>query len=309
MILHDLVDEFILDQRVRGNSQATIDYYSFALNLFLSFYGSDRDVSDLTLTLCKQYYVHLSDDKTVNSVSIQSYVRGLRTFLRWLYNNNYIEENICDKFKLPKASRKVIDILSDKEIDDLLLSLSGNEWLTVRNRLIVALMLDSGLRLNEVVTLRSSAVHLKDRYLIVTGKGDKQRTVPFGSYTAQTLEDYLRLTQNARSDGFLIIKVSETLCGFEPITQATIKNMFRRLKSRSGISRLYPHLLRHTFATRYLENGGNIYTLQAILGHSSLDMVKKYLHLASSRIRSDFPRFSPLDNIKRPTQVSESWSE
>lgn len=75
--------------------------------------------------------------------------------------------------------------------------------------------------------------------------------------------------------------------------------MFRRLRVRSGVHRLYPHLLRHTFATRFLENGGNIYTLQAILGHSSLEMVKKYLHLASSRIRADFPKFSPLDNIKK----------
>lgn len=299
MILQDAIDEFILDQRVRGNSQATIDYYSFALGLFSQFFGSDRVLSDLSLKLCKEYYVYLIEDKSINSVSIQTYIRALRSFLRWLYDNDYIDSNICEKFKLPKATRKVIDVLSDEEIGRLLSALSGNEWLTVRNRLIVALMLDSGLRLNEVVTLRSSAVHLKDRYLIVTGKGDKQRTVPFGSFTASTLEDYLRITQNARSDGSLIIKVSETQCGFEPITQATIKNMFRRLKARSGIPRLYPHLLRHTFATRFLENGGNIYTLQAILGHSSLDMVKKYLHLASTRIRADFPRFSPLDNIKK----------
>ena len=299
MNINIAINDFLLDQRVRGNSQATIDYYSFALGLFSQYVGPDFVLSDLSLRLCKEYYVYLIEDKSVNSVSVQSYIRGLRSFLRWLYDNDYIDTNICEKFKLPKASRKVIDVLSDEEIERLLACLSGTEWLTVRNRLIVALMLDSGLRLNEVVTLRSSAVHLKERYVIVTGKGDKQRTVPFGSFTAQTLEDYLLITQQARSDGNLIIKVSETHCGFEPITQATIKNMFRRLKARSGINRLYPHLLRHTFATRYLENGGNIYTLQAILGHSSLEMVKKYLHLASTRIRADFPRYSPLDNIKK----------
>ena len=216
-----------------------------------------------------------------------------------MYNEEYIEINICERFKLPKATRKVIDILSDEEIERLLAALSGSEWLTVRNRLIVSLMLDSGLRLNEVVTLQASSVHLKDRYLIVTGKGDKQRTVPFGEFTAKTLEEYYRVIQKAGIHGNLLIKVSQTLCGFEPITEATIKNMFRKLKARANIPRLYPHLLRHTFATRYLENGGNIYTLQAILGHTSLEMVKKYLHLASSRIRADFPRFSPLDNIKK----------
>ncbi len=299
MLLNQALDDFLLDQKVRGNSLQTIDYYSYALQIFSRFYGYDRDLSDLTLRICKEYYLYLIDDKSINSVSVQSYIRGLRSFLRWLYNEDYIDVNICEKFKLPKASRKVIDVLSDEEIDKLLAALSGDEWLTVRNRLIVALMLDSGLRLNEVVTLRRSCVHLNDRYLIVTGKGDKQRTVPFGEFTARTLSEYLKVTDSAGYTDTLIIKVSETLCGFEGITQATIKNMFRRLKVRAGIPRLYPHLLRHTFATRYLENGGNIYSLQQILGHTSLEMVKKYLHLATSRIRADFPRFSPLDNIKK----------
>lgn len=299
MTIKNAYDDFILDQRVRGNSSSTLDYYTFTLGLFLTFVGPDLDVSKLTLQLCKDYYIHLVEDKTVNSVSIQSYIRGLRSFLKWLYNNEYIDVNICDKFKLPKATRKVIDVLSDEEIDKLLAALDGHEWLTVRNRLIVALMLDSGLRLNEVVTLRRSCVHLHERYLIVSGKGDKQRVVPFGEFTADTLSEYLAVTDSVAYTDTLIIKVSETLCGFEGITQATIKNMFRRLKARCGIPRLYPHLLRHTFATRYLENGGNIYSLQQILGHSSLEMVKKYLHLANSRIRKDFPRFSPLDNRKR----------
>lgn len=299
MTIREAIDSFLLDQRVRGNSSKTIDYYSFALGLFSDYVGADHDVSYVNLRLCKEYYLHLVEDKNVNSVSIQSYIRGLRSFLRWLYEEEYIETNICDKFKLPKATRKVIDVLSDEEIDRLLASLSGSEWLTVRNRLIVALMLDSGLRLNEVVTLQASAVHLNDRYLIVTGKGDKQRTVPFGEFTAKTLEEYISITKNAGVKTGLLIKVSETLCGFEPVTESTIKNIFRKLKVRANIPRLYPHLLRHTFATRYLENGGNIYTLQMILGHTSLEMVKKYLHLATTRIRADFPKFSPLDNIKK----------
>ena len=299
MVLSDAIDSFLLDQRVRGNSIRTVDYYAFSLGLFSEYFGSYSSVSDITLATCKKYYLYLVENKNVNSVSVQSYIRGLRTFLKWLYDEKLIDENICQKFKLPKATRKVIDVLSDEEISRLMSTLSTSDWLTVRNRLIVALMLDSGLRLNEVVTLQASSLHIKDRYLIVTGKGDKQRTVPFGEYTAKTLDEYLNLTINAGIKTNLIIKVSETQCGFEPVTESTIKNMVRKLKVRANIPRLYPHLLRHTFATRYLENGGNIYTLQAILGHSSLDMVKKYLHLATTRIRADFPKYSPLDNIKK----------
>ncbi len=299
MTLNDSIQDFLLDQRVRGNSINTVTYYSFSLMPFCEFFGYESDISSLTVSVCKKYYIHLVEDKDINSVSIQTYIRALRSFLRWLFEEELIDINICSKFKLPKATRKVIDVLSDAEVDKLLAAVSGSEWLTVRNRLIVALMLDSGLRLNEVVTLQRSSVHLKDRYLIVTGKGDKQRTVPFGSFTASVLEEYLTITKNSGVSSALLIKVSDTLFGYEPITQSTVKNLFRKLKVRADIPRLYPHLLRHTFATRFLENGGNIYALQAILGHSSLEMVKKYLHLASARIRADFPRFSPIDNIKK----------
>ena len=81
----------------------------------------------------------------------------------------------------------------------------------------------------------------------------------------------------------------------EPIVDTTIKQLFRKLKIQSGVKRLHPHLLRHTFATRYLENGGNIFSLQLLLGHTSLEMVKNYLHLAQTRVRKDFVNFSPLD--------------
>lgn len=299
MTIQFAINEFLLDQRVRGNSPQTLDYYSFALNLFEKYCEPDLDVFKIDVKLCKNYYVFLSNKKELNSVSIQSYIRALRSFLKWLFLEEYIDTNICEKFKLPKATRKVIDVLSDEEINKLLTCVTCSDWISVRNRLIVALMLDSGLRLNEVVTLQFSSLHLSERYFIVSGKGNKQRIVPFGDFTYLTLMDYLDLTSNVPSMCSLLIKVSEIHCGFEPITQATIKNMFRRLKVRSGIARLSPHLLRHTFATRYLENGGNIYSLQAILGHSSLEMVKKYLHLASTRIRADFPKFSPLDNIKK----------
>ena len=297
-MLQFYIDEFLLDQAARGNSSDTLTYYRSCFDRFIKFTGDDFELKNLTPRFLKQYVVYLSNTE-LTSVSVQSYVRGLRSFLSWLYDNDYISLNLCINFKLPKATRKVIDVLSDVEIDRILSSLSGSEWLNIRNKLIVSLMLDSGLRLNEVVTLRRDQVNLKDRYLIVTGKGDKQRIVPFGLSTYQTLQSYLAAISSAGDQEILLIKVSETLCGFEPITQATIKNMFRRLRIRANVPRLYPHLLRHTFATRYLENGGNIYQLQAILGHSSLEMVKKYLHLAQNRIRADFPKFSPLDNIKK----------
>lgn len=89
------------------------------------------------------------------------------------------------------------------------------------------------------------------------------------------------------------------LSNLEPVTDVTIRQMFRKLKKQSGVPRICAHLLRHTFATRYLENGGDMYTLQQILGHTSLEMVKKYVHSTTRKTLPNFPKYSPLDNLKR----------
>lgn len=305
MLLSEAVDEFLLYQRTLGNSPKTLEYYAISLKLFRDYFdGADVDVQSINVKLCREYYVHLTE-RDIASVSVQSYVRALRAFLRWLYEDELIEQNICAKFKLPKAQRKVIDVLTDTEILRIYQALEGDDPISLRNQIIVSLMLDCGLRLNEVVTLKLPLVHLRERYLIVTGKGNKQRVVPFGEKLAELLTKYiswrLKTMYSLSCADTLIIKLStfSNMWLYESCTEHTLKQFFRKLKKRCGVPRLYPHLLRHTFATRYLENGGNIYSLQAILGHTSLEMVKRYLHLATSRIRADFPNFSPLDNLTK----------
>ena len=297
------IEDFLLYQRSCGNSPDTLSYYATALRFFRE-YSKGMSVEDITLRHCRSYYVHLTE-RDLSSVSIQSYVRALRSFINWLYDEELIDVDICARFKLPKAQRKVIDILTDEEIRAVYRSLEGSDPLVLRNRLILSIYLDCGLRLNELVGLKISDVHRRERYLIVSGKGNKQRMVPYGAFTEQCLEQYLswRLKQqyiNTVADT-LIIKVSAPgkLWKYESVSEITIKQLFRKLRKRCGVSRLHPHLLRHTFATRYLENGGNIFALQAILGHTSLEMVKRYLHLAMSRIRSDFTSFSPLDCLEK----------
>ena len=153
-------------------------------------------------------------------------------------------------------------------------------------------MLNSGLRLHEVVTLTLDHLHLPEGYLIVDGKGNKQWLVPIGLHTRKVLFRYL-----SRRPGCAPADRVFLMSSLEPITDNTVRQMFRKLKQRAAIPRLRAHLLRHTFATRYLENGGDMYALQQILGHTSLEMVKKYVHSIPQKTVPGFPRFSPLDNL------------
>lgn len=291
MTIRECIDDFLIEQQVRGNSPKTQKHYFQCLGLFERFQSpKNPDISAVSVSDCKAYYIHLSN-RNVSSVTVQTYIRALRAFLSWCYLEGYISENIPKKFRLPKAQKKKIDILTDSEVEQLFRCLSGRDFISVRNYCIVALMIDSGLRLNEVVTIRRDKIHIAEGYAIVNGKGNKERFVPLGLNSKRALLRYCAIVPNKEKETPLFVK--DTLI---PIKESTVKQLFRKLKSRSGIPRLYPHLLRHTFATRYIERGGDIYSLQSILGHTSLEMVKKYVHLIPSKTVVNFAVLSPLDN-------------
>lgn len=291
MTIRECIDDFLIEQQVRGNSPKTQKHYFRCLGLFERFQSpKNPDISAVSVSDCKAYYIHLSN-RNVSSVTVQTYIRALRAFLSWCYLEGYISENIPKKFRLPKAQKKKIDILTDSEVEQLFRCLSGRDFISVRNYCIVALMIDSGLRLNEVVTIRRDKIHIAEGYAIVNGKGNKERFVPLGLNSKRALLRYCAIVPNKEKETPLFVK--DTLI---PIKESTVKQLFRKLRSRSGIPHLHPHLLRHTFATRYIERGGDIYSLQSILGHTSLEMVKKYVHLIPSKTVVNFAVLSPLDN-------------
>lgn len=292
MTLQNAIDEFLIEQQIRGNSDKTILYYKRCLGFFSSYNDfKSRLIGSISVSDCKSYLLYLNTKK-VTTTTIQTYIRALRVFLTWCYSENYIDVDISEKFRLPKAKRKTIDVLTDEEIKRLFACLNGRDFYSIRNYCIVALMLDSGLRLNEVVTLETDKVHIVEGYVIVNGKGNKERIVPLGLNSKKALLRYMSIVP--KSDLKTPLFVKDTLT---PLQQSTVKQLFRRLKVKSSIPRLRPHLLRHSFATRYLENGGDIYSLQLILGHTSLEMVKKYIHLTNSKTAVNFSNYSPLDTV------------
>ena len=291
MLLSAAIEEFILDQRVKGNSRKTLIYYEQNLATFRVFLG-ERSLDDITLSDCRLYYDYIAG-KNILSISVQSNIRAVRAFLKWCWINEYMSIDLCRRFRLPKAKQTVIDVLTDEEIQKIYAFYSGDTFHQRRNLAMFALMLDSGLRLGEVVSARRDKLRLPDFALIVHGKGNKERTVGFGENTARILSRYLELCPAA---DYLFLKTDEN-GNFLPITEHTVRDVFKVLKKYSGVPRIHPHLLRHTFATRYLQNGGNLMTLQMLLGHTSLEMVKHYLHLALSRSQKEFVSFSPLDRL------------
>ena len=291
MNLKSAVNEFLITQKIKGNSLKTIEYYSEVLQYFLDFIG-DIELETLKLSDLNRYYIEQSNRK-ISSVTVQSYMRGLRAFLNWCYGEEYMTVKLTEKFKLPKSQKSVIDVLNDYEIHMLFSVFDLRSVLGLRDYCICSLMLDCGLRKNEVVKQTISRYKAPDGYLIVHGKGNRERVVPMGFNTRKYLLKYHTKIKNLQGD--ILFRKNNG----DPITDNTVKQLFSRLKAQTGIQRLHPHLLRHTFATRFIENGGDVFTLQQLLGHTTLEMSKRYTHMSNAKIIEKYRCFSPIDNMKK----------
>ena len=164
-----------------------------------------------------------------------------------------------------------------------------------RNQTIFMLLLDTGLRIAELTNLKMRDIHMNEGFLKVLGKGKKERIVPIGNNAQRALQRYL-FRHRPEPTNVGVDNVFLSIYG-TPLTENSIKLMFARLAKRSTVQRLHAHLCRHTFATRFLINGGDVFTLQQILGHSTLEMVRHYVNLASNHIAIQHQRFSPLDRL------------
>lgn len=300
------IEEFLIDQELKGNTHNTICTYKTILGFFSSYLGGSTLLNDITLMDIKKYQLFLSDKnrnfniettlkQKLTKTTVQTYIRHIRAFMNWLYEEGYITDSIGKKIKLPKSPKKTIEILSEEEIQTLYKSINDRTEFGLRNKCVISLMLDSGLRRNEAITLDISSIHFTQNVIKVFGKGEKERIVPMGQYTKKLLFKYLngyRPMPEYPTDR-VFLSQDKT-----PITEDVIKMLFYRLKRKTGIQRLKPHLLRHTFATRYLMNGGDAFSLQMILGHTSLEMTRKYSHIASSYTVKNFKNLSTLDRLK-----------
>ena len=286
-------------------SANTLDAYCKDLDKLRNYLsGENIDMLEVTLDDLHHFIASLHD-VGIHPRSQARILSGIRSFYRFLLLEDYIESDPTELIENPRLGIRLPDVLSVHEIDTIIASVDLSKTEGQRDRAILEVLYSCGLRVSELCNLKLSDLNLPEGFIRVEGKGNKQRLVPYGAAVEQCLNEYLvwRSAQQYRNtvSDRLIIKVStfSNLWLYDDCCETTIKQLFRKLRKRCGVERLHPHLLRHTFATRFLENGGNIFALQAILGHTSLEMVKRYLHLANSRIRADFSAFSPLDRLEK----------
>ena len=284
-MLSALIDKFLKEQVFKGNSKVTIDWYRHNLNSFVEWLCSNdttADKSALTLNNFVNYGVYLRGKQKkrngdlLSESSVVGTLRAVKVFYNFCIAQGEIED-ISKSLKLPKVHHKVSEILTNKEIQTLY-ACFDDTMTGLRNKCFVTLMLDSGLRRSEVSRLNIEDFKANSHIIVVNGKGGKQRIVPIGETSQSLIADYIKLFRSSASPAEPLFLESRN---HGRCSDNLVKQVFQDLKVKSGIDRLHPHLLRHTFATYYIADGGDLETLRLILGHANIQTTQIYLHMAS----------------------------
>lgn len=289
---------YLLAVGARHLSEHTIRDYVNTLTKFSNFLNEDLPVDEITRHHIEAF---LAGQTKVSNKTLLNYHVGLSALWTWAVSEHIVPKHIVREVKPPKPEQKEIVPFTVVEIRAMLEVVGRNtagqannkhvKDSVDRNRAILLLLLDTGMRASELCGLNFSHVDSHNRRIRVMGKGAKERTIPFSPRTGQVLWRYLTSRQDVRANDSLIATVDE-----HRLNRSRLQKILGKIGDRGGISKVHPHRFRHTFAIQYLRNGGDPYTLQALLGHSSLDMVKNYLRIAQIDIDSAHRRASPVDN-------------
>jgi len=313
MVFEEFINRYRLSNRAEGKSEKTIQWYDDILKSFyvhLKNTGNNNGISCLNMENAREYILYLrnkprfeghpfipTQNATLSPQTLRCHTRGLKAFSTWLFLNDYTSENRLKNLRLPKAPKILVEPLTEKDIKKITSFIDQNRPTGVRNYTIFVTALDNGLRASEIAGITLGNFNSKDGYMKVMGKGAKERIVPVGEFVKMRLWHYIDKVRpesvGPEHDRLFLSREGK------PITANTIKLIFTRLAKGSGVKRLHAHLCRHTFAINYLLNGGDIFSLKEILGHTTLDMVNHYLHFTGSQITAQHHKYSPMDKSQK----------
>lgn len=261
------INEWLMDCKLENKSPATLRFYRYFTKGFLADIG-DRPIGQITPDMVRLYFANAQDG---HQHAHASRFRAIRRLFRWAVEMHYIEHSPVT-IKPPKVPEVIQPTLSAADCDALLKACSGK--FASRDKAILLVFMDTGARLGEMTRLKLDHVSLEGRLLKLLGKGNKERIVAIRPETARTIWQYYKWrTDYAFGKKLDHLWISDDR---KPLTQHGIELVLQRVSKKAGVANCHPHAFRHTFAQNFLEAGGNPLDLQYLLGHTTLEMVRRY---------------------------------
>ena len=289
---------FLTAKKAQGLTESTLRSYTEELTRFFDFVVSKNiySVTEITPEVIREFLNHLKGKKLRN-ITIHRYYAEIKTFFTFLHCEDYIRSNPIRNIKPPKVEQKQMRTFSAQEISKLLNAFNKNDFFGMRNYCIMATLFSTGMRKMELMNLTVKDLNItNDLFRIEYGKGNKERYVPIGATLRRILIRYLKMREEYVGDDYcpwFFVSRSK-----EKMTASALNVLFRKLKVELKLTgeKVSPHTIRHTFAKTYLLNGGDIFSLQKIMGHAELETTRQYLNLNDEEVKVQHAKFNPLDN-------------
>src|SRR6266581_2949863 len=316
------MEDYLLDHEGGNHSDKTLEWHRTALGLMRTYFEKERGITlvgEVDASAINAWFAHMRKSpgghgKPRSERTIQTYARSARAFFHWLVRRETIERNPFDRVTFPKVGKPLIHTIDAEEFERLLLACAPPnetgpfaERAAVRNRAILWVLYDTGIRVSELCGLRLADFDRKHGILTVVGKGSKERRIALGHNCLRNLLYYLDKHRPDEeelaewgSTGEDHLFLSETRL---PLTKNGVTLLFKRIRERAGITnkRISPHIFRHSFAIRYLVLGNDPFSLQELLGHEDMTTVKNYMHMNDETIQAQKRKYSPGDHL--PTRM------
>ena len=288
------IEAFILDRKVQNVAPGTLYFYKFKLQL-LATYCQEHGVAEverITPDLLRQYLIWLQETDH-NPGGINACYRAAKTFLRWYWSeNDLVDKPPTAKVKAPKIPEEILEPVSLDDINTLLAT-CDRILLGLRDRAILLVLLDTGVRAAELLSMtRDDADLVTGAVIVREGKGRKPRIVFCGQDTRRALRAYVR----NRSDANPALWITDDT---EPLTYWGLRSMITRRAAAAGIDPPQLHAFRRAFALNMLRAGVDVYTLQILMGHKDLQVLRRYLKQNSDDLQIAHARGSPVQKLRR----------
>lgn len=248
-----------------------------------------EDCRKLTVPFLKDHFVfYMLEELGLKVNTINGRIRSVRGLIQFLHREKYLPSDYSADWPVLKAEKVIIQAFSEEEIARLLRQPDQSTFTGLRDYTVMLLLLETGMRISELVGIQMADVHIRDGNVLVHGKGSKQRLVPIQSKMRQALQKYTKERGNALTDA-LFVTIDN-----QPIAIGTIQKLIKRYGEQARIAnvRVSPHTFRHTMAKYYILAGGDIFSLQRILGHSSMETVRIYVEMFSHDVNLQHSKFS-----------------
>ena len=291
-----LLSDYIIELKTikQRDKDTTVNSYSVDIYKYLEYMESKNISSalDISYNNLLDYLKYLDDNKYEVS-SVARKIVSIKAFHKYL-SENYNVVDISTKINTPRFYRKLPNILTIEEVDNLL-DIKLDTPFDYRNKAMLELMYSSGLRVSELINLELSDIDLNNNYVRCFGKGSKERIVPIGEYSSKYLSIYINEYRDSMKKGYYTEKIFLNNHGKEMTRQGFFKIIKKIAKDKDINKNITPHMLRHSFATHLLNNGADLRTIQEMLGHSSISTTQIYTNVTNEILKENYDLYKRRD--------------